>query len=152
PIYVSEFGWFSNICGQDVENLQALKIDAAFKVLLDEPRVALASLFCMQDFPGQTRGIFRAGPLTDAAKKPSFTRFQMIASNDGPGGHPALAPKHQFIQGFAAFAAKHPEVGEPIEDQWYKEAPSGNTFAFQSTTTGLLIWSKQQNEVQFAAF
>lgn len=151
PIYVTEFGWPSNVDRRNFEDLQASKLEAAFDVLLRHPRVELASLFCMQDFPNAFYGIYRSDSLLETARKPAFTRFRTIAQANSTNPHRVVTTGHQFVQGFADFVHRNPDVdvGEPIEEQWYSQAPSGNTFAFQSTTNGLLIWSKEHNLVRF---
>lgn len=50
-----------------------------------------------------------------------------------------------FQLGFAAYAAAHPEVGTPLED----EGPIGDV---QLTTTGVLLYFPRANTVRFVPF
>lgn len=54
-------------------------------------------------------------------------------------------PVYHFEQGFAEYAAEHPEVGEAMEPLRYDQESN----AFQQTTTGTLVWWDSLQQVVF---
>lgn len=54
-------------------------------------------------------------------------------------------PMPEFVLGFADYAAIHPEVGEPVEDEWTERAG----VQAQHTTEGILRYYSQSNKIVF---
>ncbi len=64
-VYLSEFGWTSD----HGEDFQARMMRAGIECVLNEPRIAYASWFCLQDFPGKNYGLYTAEGLAPANRK-----------------------------------------------------------------------------------
>lgn len=75
-IWVSEMGWGAAAVG---EADQAQILDAAISGLTADPRVALASWFCLRDFPGSDWGLYRGGSVSPADRRPSHDVFARLA-------------------------------------------------------------------------
>ena len=57
----------------------------------------------------------------------------------------------EFVLGFAAYAAAHPEVGEPVESEWTEDALVRPALVRrQDTTTGTLRYYAESNKVVFS--
>ena len=67
--YVSEFGFQSATLSEQV---QAEKMDIAWSVYENDPRVAVAFWFSLQDFPHGMWGVYRGIPYTEANQKPAY--------------------------------------------------------------------------------
>jgi hypothetical protein len=78
-LWISEFGWRNDFLGS--EAAQAKNLTAGFDILLGDARVALASWFCLTDFPSAYYGIFKAGTFQDADKKLAWTAFNTVSTN-----------------------------------------------------------------------
>ena len=76
PLYISEIGWPSR---PEEEELQAANLQTVFRVIADDPNVALAIWFAIQDFdvPGDVMryGLYRQGDVNKANRKPAWTTF-----------------------------------------------------------------------------
>jgi len=93
PIYLSEFGWFSNHGNED---FQERAMRAGMQAALDDPSLALIIWFCTQDFGGDHElkhfGLYRQGPVTPENRKPGVYRsFREILSK--PGDVPVFRPR-----------------------------------------------------------
>jgi len=97
-LWVSEFGWSSDSLGS--EAAQAQNLQTGFNVLLGNAHVALASWFCLTDFPGASYGIFRAGTFQETDKKPAWSAFNTIATN---APTPTPTPTHTKAFGLFLF-------------------------------------------------
>ncbi|HNT33691.1 MAG TPA: cellulase family glycosylhydrolase [bacterium] len=75
--YLSEFGWTTKHVS---EQMQAHKMDVAFRLLELDSRMAQAHWFTLQDFPDGEYGIYRAGALTPENRKPSYEMFRSHAT------------------------------------------------------------------------
>lgn len=82
PIYLSEIGWASR---PDDESLQAANLRTAFRLIAEDPQIALAIWFAIQDFsvPGDVMryGLYRQGNLTPDNRKPAFDAFREAVSS-----------------------------------------------------------------------
>lgn len=87
-IWVSECGWPD----WEGEAFQAEALGFGLPVLRDDPRVAMAMSFCLQDFPEGPWGLYRSTGLSTADRKPAHEAFQRVASTErcvvglGPDG------------------------------------------------------------------
>lgn len=77
PIWVSEMGWRADVVGADV---QADRMETAFGALAANPAVAGGVWFQLQDFSGETWGVFGDGALDDTTRRPSADRLGQIAA------------------------------------------------------------------------
>ena len=71
-IWVSEMGWTSDAVGEDG---QADALEVALGALSGDDRLALATWFCLQDWTGESWGLYR----TDGSSKPALDRFREVA-------------------------------------------------------------------------
>ncbi len=78
---------------------------------------------------------------TQGNPKPEYAALLASAQPPAQGGTTMAS----FQLGFAAYAAAHPEVGTPLED----EGPIGDV---QLTTTGVLLYFPRANTVRFVPF
>lgn len=93
PLYLSEFGWFSNHGNED---FQERAMRAGMQAALEDPSLALVIWFCTQDFGGDHElkhfGLYRQGSVTPENRKPGVYRsFQEILSK--PGDVPVFRPR-----------------------------------------------------------
>ncbi|HDN79577.1 MAG: hypothetical protein DRI61_01795 [Chloroflexi bacterium] len=91
-LYISEAGWPSD----QGEDFQAANMQAVFRYFIQDDRVAGASWFCLRDFPGVSRGLYRPEGLGPAQRKRAYYEFQRItrlakqvATVEVPEGVPA---------------------------------------------------------------
>ena len=79
-IWVSEFGWLSDVLGEDG---QAEALRAAFAHFKDDDRVAAAFWFTLEDFPlphgMETWGLHHLGDLSKRERKAAYRAFQEAA-------------------------------------------------------------------------
>jgi hypothetical protein len=79
-LYLSEIG-FTSRTGE--EETQAENLHTLLTLVEQDPTVALAIWFAVQDFPlagkVQTYGLYRSGALAPANRKPSFAAYQAVA-------------------------------------------------------------------------
>ena len=92
PVYLSEFGWFSNH-SNDVFQERAMRI--GLKTAVDDPQLALVIWFCTQDFGGENDlkhyGLYRQGPISPENRKPGvYHCFREILRT--PGDVPVAVP------------------------------------------------------------
>lgn len=92
PLYLSEFGWFSN---HNNENFQERAMRIGLKAAVADPSLALVIWFCTQDFGGDNDfkhyGLYRQGPINPENRKPGVYRcFQEILRT--PGNVPVAIP------------------------------------------------------------
>jgi hypothetical protein len=73
PVWVSEMGWSSDYVGEDG---QATALGHAFDALRGDARVAMASWFCLVDWPGAGYGLLDTG----YAPKPAWTAYSAAAA------------------------------------------------------------------------
>ena len=97
-IYISEFGWQSEIVGPEK---QAENMRAGFDVFNQEPRVALAIWFSTQDFPDgagglESWGLYTFDGLEESNRKPAYEVLQEIAAEDKKPVVHAVADSFQF--------------------------------------------------------
>jgi hypothetical protein len=80
PLYLSEIGFTSRA---DDEQTQAENLRTLLTLVEQDPSVALAIWFAVQDFPVagkvQTYGLYRSGELAPVNRKPSFAAYQTVA-------------------------------------------------------------------------
>lgn len=93
PIYLSEFGWFSN---RNNEDFQERAMRAGMQAALDDPSLALIIWFCTQDFGNDNDlkhfGLYRQGAVTPENRKSGVYRcFQEILGR--PGDVPVFRPR-----------------------------------------------------------
>lgn len=74
--FLSEFGWTTKYVS---EQLQAHKMDVAFRLLAADSRIAQAHWFTLQDFHNGEYGLYRMGGLTPENRKPSYEVFRSHA-------------------------------------------------------------------------
>jgi hypothetical protein len=79
-LHVSEYGWTSD----NGEAKQASNLQTAFRLLRDHPRVKTAAWFCLQDFPGQNYGLYRAGAFTASNRKQAYAAFKALCAESVP--------------------------------------------------------------------
>lgn len=72
-IWISEFGWQSDIVGYQG---QADNLTISFNVLKSDSRIALALWFTLSDWPGVTWGIYEFGNFPTSDEKLSFNAFK----------------------------------------------------------------------------
>ncbi len=97
PVYLSEFGWFSN---HNNESFQERAMRLGLKTAVDDPSLALVIWFCTQDFGDDNDfkhyGLYRQGPISPENRKPGVYRgFQEILRTPGDvpvAVHGAAAP------------------------------------------------------------
>lgn len=77
-IWVSECGWPD----WEGEAFQAEALAAGVPVLRDDPRVAMAMYFCLQDFPAGPWGLYRSTGLSASDRKPAYEAFQRVAASE----------------------------------------------------------------------
>jgi hypothetical protein len=79
PIYLSEYGWFSNH-GNEAFQQQAMQTGMA--LALDDPSLGLVIWFCTQDFDPEDRlkyyGLYRKDPIGANGRKPVYEIFRAI--------------------------------------------------------------------------
>jgi len=71
-LWISEFGWRTDYVS---ESEQARNVDVAYNLYKVDNRIAMASWFCIQDFPNGYYGLFRSGAFIESNKKPSWTNY-----------------------------------------------------------------------------
>jgi len=71
-LWISEFGWRTDYV---TESEQARNVNVAYNIFKVDSRIAMASWFCIQDFPNGYYGLFREGAFIDSNKKPSWTNY-----------------------------------------------------------------------------
>ena len=82
PIYLSEYGWFSNNGNED---FQERAMATGLKIAADDPALALVIWFCTQDFGAESDfkfyGLYRKGPITPENRKTGVYRcFQQMVT------------------------------------------------------------------------
>ena len=89
PLFVSEFGWTSNIDYKVIqrrEEFQAHSLKAGLGTLLNDPLVELGFCFCTQDFRIESRdeyyGLYRMGELKPWNRKPAFYAFKAFCERE----------------------------------------------------------------------
>lgn len=80
PIYLSEFGWFSNF---NNEEFQARAMRIGMQAALEDPSLALVIWFCCQDFDPEDNykfyGLYRQGSISPENRKPGvYEGFRKI--------------------------------------------------------------------------
>lgn len=138
PLYVSEFGWFSN---RGLESFQADNLQLGLSLMAADPAVDLAIWFCMQDFGEDEHnkyyGLYRQGPLTPENRKPAYHVYKTFVQTPIPTA-PSLFDNQTMINALYAaanelgmegwklvekaglehliFARKDPYTGPPVEE------------------------------------
>jgi hypothetical protein len=89
PLYLSEIGFTSR---SDDEQTQADNLQTVLALASDDPAVALAVWFAIQDFPQagkvRTYGLYRSGELLPNNRKPAFSAYQAVAAGASvPAAH-----------------------------------------------------------------
>lgn len=72
-IWISEFGWQSSAVGYQG---QADNLTTGFNLLKNDLRIALATWFCLTDWPGASWGLYELGNFTVADQKISFNAYK----------------------------------------------------------------------------
>ena len=101
-LHVSEYGFTSD----NGEDLQATKMQAAFRTLRDSRSVKTASWFCLQDFPGSAYGLYRAGALTAGNRKAAYATFKALTGESAPA---------QSKVGYDAQGNFYPEIADAYQ-------------------------------------
>lgn len=123
-LHVSEYGWHSD----HGEDKQVSKMEAGFRLLRDHARVATASWFCLQDFPGKNYGLYRAGSLTPGNRKQSYAAYKALIEESAPmpqvgydaAGifYPAILAAHNRNGGGAALGTPFDNGGGAPVHEW----------------------------------
>jgi hypothetical protein len=72
-IWISEFGWESNVYGQ---TFQSNNLTTGFNVFQNDVRVGLALWFTLSDFPGGDWGLYLMGNFQAIDQKTAYTTFK----------------------------------------------------------------------------
>lgn len=83
-LWISEFGWESGHLG---EEFQADMVERGVNILIDDDRVAMATLFCTEDFE-LTYGLYKQGRFGEGGRKQAWHKYHQLM--DGVRGQVAL--------------------------------------------------------------
>lgn len=116
--------------------------------LNDDPRVHCALHFCWS---------LRMHPLGICEREDKLAEFTVGAAESGTGAAPGgEVAQPEYILGFADYAAMHPEVGDPVTNQFtertYIDQVSHTTHEItaQETSEGTLRYFPEANAVRFS--